>query len=142
MTPGSNCAELMGVGGKWKVVPRGLTFLPLATPQLLASTLATANYTALNGYDDAKLRGCDIWALVSFQDFLTGLTSTASGTSVLTLNGITVGAEFITAGGVDAIAGMAIIPLTEKRITSSFANSFVGSTSHSSASLILHGYFA
>lgn len=147
LKPGADCAEIIGKGGKWFAVPRGLTFHPTAASQLLASTLATANYTAINEYDDliAELGddSCGIWALLSFQDFVTGLSSDAGGTSVFAVNGIVLGTEIITNGGVDTMAGIGIVPMPTKKITTSLSNSYTGAgATHSSAALRIHGFFA
>jgi hypothetical protein len=147
LKPGADCAEIIGKGGKWLAVPRGLTWHPLGSFQTLASTLATANYTGLNGYDDLIESlgddSCGIWGVCSFQDFVTGLSSDASGTSVFSLNNVVCGTEAISGGGLDSMGGVAMFPMTSKQITTSLSNSYSGAgATHSSALLRLLGYFA
>lgn len=138
LPPGANCADLVGVGGKWKAVPHGLAFRPLATPQLLGAGSGT--FTSLTDYDEAAEVGCDMWGVVSFQHFMAGTSSLASGTLLLTINGIVQGAEYIVNGGVAGMAGIAMFPMTEQKITATFSYSGTGSITQSSVSLRLLGY--
>lgn len=136
------CSDIKGVGSKWLVVPHGLSFRPLETVQTLTTSWATQNIVALNEYDE--IVGdipCGAWALIDYQDFLTGVTSVTGGTSLSSVNGVLIGAQYITNGSDAAFAGSALIPLTEKRITLAVSNSFSGSVTHTSSILRLWGYF-
>jgi hypothetical protein len=138
MSPGANCAGLVGVGGKWKVVPHGLSFRPLTTPQSLGAPSGV--FTDLTDYDEVVKVGCKVWGVCSFSNFVAGTSSIAAGTMLLTLNGIAAGALYISGGGTAAMGGIAIFPMTEKKITASLNASFTGSVTQSTQSLTLLGY--
>lgn len=136
------CSDIVGLDAKWKVVPHGLRFVPISTgPQLLTTSWATANFTALNEYDEAAEVGCEVWGLCDYQDFLTAVTSVTSGTSTATVNGVAAGAQYFTSGNDAAISGIVMFPMTDKRITLAVANSYAGSITHTSSFLRLWGYF-
>lgn len=138
LVPGSNCADIVGMGGKWKVVPHGLAWHPLAEPQ----DLVIGDNTTLTDYDDIKKIGCDIWGAVRFQHFMIGTSTAAGGTMLFKANDFVFGAEYISNGSSAAMAGLAIFPMDEKKITLSLTASLVGSVTQSSQEYELLGYFA